>query len=203
MGFAVASGVLGGASQLLGAEMEADALEYNERMSKYEAAYAREKAKTDEKQYRVGLDRTLGSAQAIAGGTGFAQDGTNSDLIDQIRREGEIDAAMIRHGGEVTAWQAESDAELYSKQIPGVRAAGHLAAASTVFSMSSGGSGGPKTPMNKRQVGQYTQGGYQGLGIGNPQSYTNQASGAPSGGYWGGTSYTSRYSGRSSSWFGR
>jgi hypothetical protein len=127
----------GATGQLISAEGQAKAAEYNAAMAKYEARYAKQKAKIDEETYRKTLSRNLGSAQAIAGATGFGQGGTNEDLIAQIRREGEIDAAMIRMGGDLAEWQGKSEAKLLKSQAQYIRIAGAMNAASTMM----GGSG--------------------------------------------------------------
>lgn len=161
MGAQMAGGILAGAGQVLGAEMEADANEYNAAMAKYEADYAREKAGVEERAYRKILGRTMGTAQMVVGGTGFGNEGTNTDLLDQIRREGEIDAAMIRHGGDVEYWRLRSEGDFLSSQTKGIRASGHLSAAATMLGASgagtqtsryrasalSGGSGGSTSPL--------------------------------------------------------
>lgn len=59
------------------------------------------------------------------------------DLIDQIRKEGEIDAALIRHGGEVGSWKSESESQLYKSQAHGQKTAGYLNAGATMLGATS------------------------------------------------------------------
>lgn len=144
MGAAIAGGILAGISNAIGAEMQADAMQYNADMSQFEADYIRSKARVDEAEKRREGERNVASGQMVAGATGFTQGGTNADIIDQIRREGEMDAAMIRHAGEVGAWSKEQESMLAETQVDAIRHAGHFnAAASTMggAGYSGGGSG--------------------------------------------------------------
>ncbi len=86
------------------------------RIREEDAAYTRVKGFVDEINYRRTLKKTLGAGQAVAGATGFGQEGTNAELLDQMRQEGEIDAAMIRLGAETSAWSSEAEAKLERKR---------------------------------------------------------------------------------------
>lgn len=124
---------LGATSSIVSAASQKGASEYNAAVAKQEAIYAKKKAKVDERAYRRDLERRVGSAQMVAGSTGFGAGGTNADLIDQIRKEGEIDAAMVRHGGEVSSWSSNAQAGLYSAQGSSYQTAGIISAGSTLL----------------------------------------------------------------------
>lgn len=144
------------AGSVMQGNSQANAAEYNAAMLGYEAKSARQKAEIDEKNYRKGLSRQIGSATSVVGGSGFGMDGTNANYIDEIRREGELDAAMIRHGGEMDAWSKESSATLQRSNADSYRTAGWINGISNGATMLSMKSSSPKnTIFSKTQPKQY------------------------------------------------
>ncbi len=197
------SSVPGGISKYIAGKAEKQEAEYNEDMARYEASYVKSKSRIDEGIYREDLSRRLGTAQAVAGASGFGQEGTNADLIDQIRKSGEIDAAMIRHGGDVQAWQLESEADQIHTQAEVGETLNKIGMASTFMMMGSQTANAVSQYRNSKPSSSQLFGNQQGSGV------TRSAGGGSidlgpgnhRGIYYGRS--TNKYSGASSSWWGR
>jgi hypothetical protein len=98
----------------LGAEYAAD---YNRQLAKHKGRYAKKVARVEEKDLREMLAKAVGAATAASGASGFAtESGSSQDAIDAIVRSGELDAAMIRHMGDIGAWEAKTEADKYKAE---------------------------------------------------------------------------------------
>lgn len=70
-----------------------------------------------EQQKRVQLDALAGKQRAIIGGSGFTSGGSNTDVIIDSRREGELDVAAVKFGTTV-----KTDNLLYQSAVSGMNA---------------------------------------------------------------------------------
>ena len=143
----IAGGVMGGVSGIAAGINAEQNAEFNATMSEYEGKYARQKAKLDEDLLRDDEARTIGSARAIAGSTGFVTDsGSNLDAAEDIMRSFAIDASIIRSGGKMEEWSAKSQAGLYQSQGKQTKRAGYVNAFSDMLMTGSRVAGGFKKP---------------------------------------------------------
>lgn len=111
----------------------AQAAEYNAAMARYEAKYQRQKAEYDEAQHRRDVARFIGEQTvrgAAAGGTGT---GTDFSVLLDTLTQAEMDAALIRYGGDIESWRYESESELYEKQAKGHKVSSYLDPAGTIL----------------------------------------------------------------------
>ena len=125
------SSILGGSSILFGASKDKKTAKKRAKLRRQEGEYARFKSAIDEGRYRKDLNRLLGTAQMVAGASGFGQEGTNAAILDEITREGEIDAVLIRLSGELTAYRAEMEADIEEDLADDIMVGGALSAGST------------------------------------------------------------------------
>ncbi len=143
-----------------------EAGEWNAAMAEYDAAYAKQKAALDELRLRQEGKRTIGSARAIAGASGFATESkTDQDLILDMRRNIEMDAAIIRYQGDVNAWSSMQEAEISRYQGKAAQRAGYIRAGGTMLQgtttmlqtlprsgVTKYGTTGTKTPIPKGRI---------------------------------------------------
>jgi len=114
---------------LIGGEASANQAEWNEAQAKYNAAYAKQKAAIDERRLRKGVARTIGTARTAAAASGFALESESTQLaIDDIERSGEIDAALIRHQGDIGEWKGLAEATAFESQAEASRIGGVIGA---------------------------------------------------------------------------
>lgn len=112
--------------------------EYNAAMDDFNAEYAEQKAKFDEKLLREDEARTKGSARAIMGASGFAMDeGSNVDVIDDIGRSFAIDASIIRSKGKLDSYSYRSSAGTQRWQGKQARSASRINAFSGMLTSGS------------------------------------------------------------------
>jgi hypothetical protein len=132
---------LSSTSEAWAAESEAWAADYNAAAAEYRGKYTKQAAKIAEKDLRESVRRTVGTATAAAGASGFTTgSGSNQDAIDAIVRSGELDAAMIRFAGDIGSWETTNEATLnrekarqYRAAAKSMRAVGNLNVVSTLF----------------------------------------------------------------------
>jgi hypothetical protein len=145
LGVATGVKILG---SILSGEAEAAEAEWNAAQARYAAAYAKQKASIEERRVRKGVKRTVGTARTAAAASGFALESESTQLaIDDIERSGEIDAALIRHQGDIGEWKGLADATAFEAQADSARFVGFFGAltsvaeTATLFSGSGSGSG--------------------------------------------------------------
>lgn len=123
------------AGSLIEGESAAQSSEWNAAMEEYQGEYAKQKASIDESILREDVSRTVGKARAVAGASGFALESMSTqEAIDDIVRTGELDAAMIRHQGDIGQWKAKESAEQLREQADAQRTAGYFGAGTSLLS---------------------------------------------------------------------
>lgn len=115
---------------------------YNATIGENEAVYQQDIARYDEAQFRKSAQKMIGSSQAAAGVAGVAVgEGSAQDALLENIRETELDALIIRHGGEVRAsrlrQQAALDRYAASKGAQAERLSGTATAISSAGTMAS------------------------------------------------------------------
>ena len=96
-------------------------LKWEADMFGHEAQFAQDKLDLDEDLLADRARRAIGTARAIAGASGFATDeGTNLDVISDIRRNVAINAAIIRTNGKMAKWSALKSQKAKEREASGV-----------------------------------------------------------------------------------
>lgn len=115
--------------KIMAGQSQKSSLDWQAKMSSYQADYIKQTARVEEKDLREEVSRVTGKAKAIAGASGFAMDSPSTqDAIDDIVRSGELDAAMIRHRGDIGAWEATERGKRLTHEGKLARTAGFLGA---------------------------------------------------------------------------
>jgi hypothetical protein len=131
---AIAGTVISAYGQYRQGQAYASAAEYNAQMARYEADYQLEKSKREEEEHRQKVRKLIGQQTvkgAAAGATGTGSD--FSILLDTLT-QAELDAAVIRYGGQVGAWRGRAEAGLLEHQAKQGRIASFLDPAGTILS---------------------------------------------------------------------
>ncbi len=135
MAMMAGSTIMGISGDIFEGEADAQQAEWNAAMSEYEGKYAQQKAAVEEGMLRQDVERTVGTATAAAGASGFATGSISSQAaIDEIVKSGEIDAALIRHEGDIGKWRGKVSSDMYNIKADASRTAGKFNAATTMLS---------------------------------------------------------------------
>lgn len=94
------------------AESQAAWNEYNARLAEREAAEAQEAAAYEEKKFRKGGERLKARQRALYAKAGVTPEGTPEELAVFTARELEMDALMIRRGGQLGYQRYTAEAAL-------------------------------------------------------------------------------------------
>lgn len=86
--------------------------EYNAKIADREAKQAQETAGFEERKQRKAGERLKARRRTQAGKAGILLEGSFEDVSEEVATELEIDALMIRRGGEVGAQALSSQAQL-------------------------------------------------------------------------------------------
>lgn len=129
-------GILAAGGALLEGYQAKQTYDYNAAVARQEAKYAKNRATIEEQQFRRQLEAKIGRQRTIQGMSG-ATGGSNIAALERTIREGEYDAALIRYGGAVDAWRAESAANLYESSANKALFAGGINAGSTLLTTAS------------------------------------------------------------------
>jgi len=148
----IGSTALGVAGSIQSGEAAAGQAEWNAAMSRYDATYQQQKSAIEEARVRRGTKRTVGEARVAAGASGFALESESTQqAIDEIEKSGEIDAALIRHQGDIGEWKGLAEAAAFESQAEAERDAGFFDAVTTLFS------GASKFAKNKKIGGPFEE----------------------------------------------
>jgi len=124
--------------QYKGAKSASDVYQYNQAMSKYQADYAKDRGDLEVQLLERDIGKAISRRRAIAGKSGTdTGTGSNLDVIDTIRREGDFDAEIIRYNADVEAWSANQRANLLGDQADQFYQAGLLSTGTTLLSNAS------------------------------------------------------------------
>lgn len=94
------------------AESQAALREYNAQLAEREAVEAQEAAAYEEQKFRKGGERLKARQRARYAKAGVTFEGTPLDVMEQTASELEMDALMIRRGGQVGARRLTAEAQL-------------------------------------------------------------------------------------------
>lgn len=94
------------------AESEAAMREYNARLAEREAAEAQEAAAFEERKLRKGGERLKATQRARIAKAGVTFEGSPLDVMAETARELEMDALLIRRGGQLGAQRFTAEAAL-------------------------------------------------------------------------------------------
>lgn len=140
---------LGAVSAIRSGNAEYQAQQYNAQMAEQNAALAESQAAEEERRQRVLAKKQLGDIRASYGASGITQEGSPTEILEESAANAELDALMIRHGGQVRASQYRNQAALSRFMGKEARIGGYLSAAGSLFrgaggvaGMTGGGGGG-------------------------------------------------------------
>lgn len=148
-------------------EAAQDAGNYNAQIAEQNATLTRDRTATEERRYRAGTRRQMGSIQSAYAASGVTMEGSAMDVVLDSALTAERDALAIRHSGEIEAAQFESEAELQRLYGAQAAAGGRMGAAATLL----GGAGrlagryGPRPPSRGNIPTAAATGGTAGAGL--------------------------------------
>ncbi len=107
---------------------QSSAMRRNAQIQDRNARYARARAAADSERKRRDVDRILGRNRARVGAAGLDASGSIEGILADFQAEGELDALLMEHGGELEAVGREEQAAFLRTDASNVRAAGFLSA---------------------------------------------------------------------------
>lgn len=131
---AVIGTVVSAAGALYSASQQQKAADYNAKVAEVNARTAEDKAKYEEQMHRERVRKILGTQRSMYGASGLDTTGSPMLVMEDTKAQGELDALAIRHGGDVAAAQARSEANLYRMQGQSAMTAGYFSAGSSLLS---------------------------------------------------------------------
>lgn len=134
--FAVAAIVSAGSAIYSGISA-ANTADYNAEVAEQEALAAEDEAAYNEEVHRENVRALLSSQRSLYGKSGVSGEGSPLLSLQDTAGQGELDALVIRHGGEVEAAQSRSSANLYKMQGSTALTSGYLNAGSSLLSSAS------------------------------------------------------------------
>jgi hypothetical protein len=114
-------------------EARAAAAEYNAKSAEQNAKLSVAQAREEERRLRVMSRKQLGDMRANYAASGVQMEGSPLDVLEESAATAELDALTVRHGGQVKAAQARSEASLQRFQGEYAKAAGYLKATTTLI----------------------------------------------------------------------
>jgi hypothetical protein len=108
--------------------------EFNEALALYQAQYIEEAGAIELGQLERDVGQYISTQRAIGGKSGIVSDiGSHKDVQDQTRKEGDIDAGIIRWRTSRQAEMARKGADILGTQAGQVSAAGNISAGTTLL----------------------------------------------------------------------
>ena len=108
--------------------------EFNEALALYQAQYIEEAGAIELKQLERDVGEYISTQRAIAGKSGIVPDiGSQKDVMDRTRKEGDIDAGIIRWRTSRQADMARKEADILGTQAGQLSTAGYISAGTTLL----------------------------------------------------------------------
>lgn len=130
---AAVSAVVSAVGVISSADASRRAANQNADIAEQNAIAARQKAAYDEQMHRERVKKILGSQRALYGKAGVEMTGSPLLVMEDTAEQGELDALAIRFGGEVSASQNRSQANLMRMQGRDAMTAGTFTAGATLL----------------------------------------------------------------------
>ena len=139
----MAAGALVGAySELQEAEAQQRAAKYSERVARMQARGAEESAPADAATRRRQLQQVLGAQRARYGASGvIPTEGSPLLVMMASEQEAALDVARIRHGGALSAWGFDVQAQQFRERARQIKRTKYLRATGTLLSGLGGAAG--------------------------------------------------------------
>ena len=113
---------------------QANVDEFGATVAEFEGQHAQQVAEVEAQAFEEDIARIEGEALAIAGGTGLSTNtGSAALALDDIRRAGEIDKALILQRGDIGEWRADIEAGNLRSQAKQRRTAAVFSAGKTLL----------------------------------------------------------------------
>lgn len=132
------SAVVGAAGTLQAGAAQAEAAEFNARVSEQEAQRARQAAAFEEQRLRDAARRVAGAQRAAIGASGIGFEGSPLLVMADTAEEAELDALAIRFSGSTAEARAKSQAALDRLQARQARTAGFFQAGASILGGATG-----------------------------------------------------------------
>lgn len=137
MGYATAAivlaAVVSAAAAIHSGRQSAAAADTNARIMEAEAEQARTTAQYNADIHREKVRRALSAQRAMHGRTGFDTAGTPLAVFEDTAAQGELDALVIKYGGDITAAAKRSGSYLQRMQGQTAETLGYMKAGSTLL----------------------------------------------------------------------
>lgn len=124
----VAAGAMSAVGTVYSAQSTSRAAKYNEAVSQQNAVAARDSARVEEQRQRMQSFKQIGSMRANAAASGVSLD-SFADVLADSETNAELDALLIRHGGELQARGYENTAALEDYRAKTAKTSGYIGAA--------------------------------------------------------------------------
>lgn len=118
-------------SSIQAGEAQNKIAKYNAAVSEQEGIAAEKRAEFNEALHRERVKRALSSQRAARGASGVELPTLG---LEESAAAGELDALVIRHGGEIEKGRAESSAEIEREKGRQARIAGRIGAGTSLLS---------------------------------------------------------------------
>lgn len=153
LALAAVSAAVGAGGAVYSADASRRTANYNADVMAQEALAAKDKAAYDEKMHREHVKKVLSTQRALYGDTGLSNEGTSLMVMEESVKQGEMDALVIKYGGDIAAAKARSQGNLFRMQGRQSQTAGYIGAGSTLLGGLSQAAGmykpKAKVPQNK------------------------------------------------------
>ena len=128
-----AATVIGTAGTLISGFQQGRMADYNARLAEQQAAAERSKAKLEEARHRRKVEKLKGTQRAMFAKAGVTMEGSPLLVMEETAAEGELDAMLIRAGGEARAAELYGEASLSRMRGRQRRTAGVMGAGTTLL----------------------------------------------------------------------
>ncbi|MCW5621967.1 MAG: hypothetical protein KIS79_12750 [Burkholderiales bacterium] len=113
---------------ITGAVSQSNAAKYNAAVAQQNATSSRQASALEETRLRVQQRRELGRMHTQIGASGLTMD-SFGDFLSNQETEMELDALLVRHGGEMRALGYQNEASLERSRAKSARTGGYISAA--------------------------------------------------------------------------
>jgi len=128
-----AAAVVSAAGAIYSGEQSRKASSQNADIQEQAAANAEAKAKYDEDRHRQSVEKLLSAQRALYGKSGLDMSGSPLLVMEDTAAQGELDALAIRYGGDVSAAQSRSAANLSRMQASSYQTSSYFQAGSSLL----------------------------------------------------------------------
>lgn len=129
----VAGTAISAYGQIKSSQAQSNASDFDAAKAEQNATLSVAQAGEDERVFRVGLRKSLGTMRTQYAASGLQVAGTAADIIGESAANGELDALKLRHAGSVKAAGYQSDVSLDRMRADAYGTSGYLSASGSLL----------------------------------------------------------------------